>query len=122
LCLLFIWDDESFKTNSINLLIINLFLLLVFSVLDLLLFYIFFEAILIPMFIIIGLFGSRERKIRAVFFFFFYTLIGSLCFLIGILYIYSTVGTVNLEYLVQYNFTDTEQYYLWLAFFFIICC
>ena len=117
LCLLFIWDDESFKTNSINLLIINLFLLLVFSVLDLLLFYIFFEAILIPMFIIIGLFGSRERKIRAVFFFFFYTLIGSLCFLIGILYIYSTVGTVNLEYLVQYNFTDTEQYYLWLAFF-----
>lgn len=117
ICLIFIWEEPLFKLYSLNLLIINLFLLLIFSVMDLLLFYIFFEAILIPMFLIIGLFGSRERKIRAVFFFFFYTLIGSLCFLIAILYLFAVVGTVNLEYLLQYSFTDKEQYILWLAFF-----
>jgi len=116
-CIIFIWEDPSFKIYTINLLVINLFLLLVFSVLDLILFYIFFEAILIPMFLIIGLFGSRERKIRAVYLFFFYTLIGSLCLLIGALYIYANVGTLNLEYLLQYNFSDIEQYLLWIAFF-----
>ncbi len=117
LCILFIWDDLLFKNYVINLFFINLFLLLVFSVMDLLLFYIFFEAILIPMYIIIGVLGSRERKIRAVYFFFFYTLIGSLFMLLGILYIYNLTGTLNYEYLLQYQFTFTEQYWLWLAFF-----
>ena len=58
-------------------------LILVFSVSsDLLLFYIFFERVLIPMYIIIGVWGSRERKIRAAYMFFFYTLFGSVvgCF------------------------------------------
>ena len=71
LCILFIWNESLFRFYALNLLIIDFFLLLVFSVLDLLFFYIFFEAILIPMFIIIGVWGSRERKIRAVYLFFF---------------------------------------------------
>ena len=121
LCLLFIFDENSLKEYSIVLLVIDLFLLLIFSSLDLLLFYIFFEAILIPMFIMIGLWGSRERKIRAVYLFFFYTLFSSLMMLLGLLYIYNITGTLNLELLLTYNFTFEEQFWLWLAFFFVFC-
>jgi len=118
LCVLFVWDEFYLKEYLINLLVIELLLLLVFSVLDLFLFYIFFEAILIPMYLIIGIWGSRERKIRAVYLLFFYTLFGSLLMLTGILYIYFLTGTSNLEYLLSYNlFTFEEQIWLWLAFF-----
>lgn len=117
LCILFIWDEIKFKEYSINLLLIGLFLSLIFTVEDLLLFYVFFEAILIPMYLIIGIWGSRERKIRAVYLFFFYTLWGSLLTLVGILYIYSQTGSLNFEYLSSYPFTLTEQLFLWGAFF-----
>jgi proton-translocating NADH-quinone oxidoreductase chain M len=117
LCVLFVWEEALLKEYLIALILIDLLLLLVFSVLDVLLFYIFFEAILIPMYLMIGIWGSRERKIRAVYLFFFYTLFGSLLMLVGLMYIYSTVGTLNLEYLLSWNFTFEEQYWLWLAFF-----
>lgn len=117
LCILFIWNERLFGEYVISLFLIELLLLLVFSVLDVLLFYIFFEAILIPMFLIVGLWGSRARKIRAVYLLFFYTLVGSLLMLTGLVYIYSITGTLNLEYLLAYNFTQEEQYWLWLAFF-----
>lgn len=117
LCVLFIWNEFFFKEYLICLLFIELLLLLVFSVLDLLLFYVFFEAILIPMFLLIGIWGSRERKLRAAYLLFFYTLFGSILMLLGILYIYSTKGTLNLEYLLTSNFCFDEQYWLWLAFF-----
>lgn len=117
LCIIFIWDETLLKEYFLNLLILDLLLLLVFSVLDLLLFYVFFEAILIPMYFIIGIWGSRERKIRAVYFFFFYTLVGSLCLLLSLLYIYSIVGTLDYEYLLMYKFSLTQQCWLWLGFF-----
>ena len=117
LSVLFIWNEFYFKEYLICLLLIELFLLLVFSVLDLLLFYVFFEAILIPMFLLIGIWGSRERKLRAAYLLFFYTLVGSVLMLLGILYIYSVLGTLNLEYLLIHEFTFNEQYWLWLAFF-----
>jgi NADH-quinone oxidoreductase subunit M len=118
LCIIFIWDEKFLKEYFITLLVIDLLLLLVFSVLDLFLFYIFFEALLIPMYLIIGIWGSRERKIRAAYLFFFYTLFGSLLMLVAITYIYNKVGTLNLEYLLIYNFSFQEQCWLWLAFFF----
>ena len=117
LCVLFIWNEFYFKEYLICLLLIELLLLLVFSVLDLLLFYVFFEAILIPMFLLIGIWGSRERKLRAAYLLFFYTLFGSVLMLLGILYIYSITGTLNLEYLLTCEFSFNEQYWLWLAFF-----
>jgi len=117
LCVLFVWDEHLLKEYAISLLLIELLLLLVFSVLDVFLFYIFFEGILIPMFLMIGLWGSRERKIRAVYLLFFYTLVGSLLMLVGILYMLSVVGTLNIEYLMSYDFTLEEQCWLWLAFF-----
>jgi proton-translocating NADH-quinone oxidoreductase chain M len=118
LCILFIWNDPLFKEYAISLLVIELFLLIIFSILDLFLFYVFFEAILIPMYLTIGVWGSRQRKIRAVYLFFFYTLCGSIFMLLGILYIYSVTGSLNLEYLLTWQFTETEQLFLWLAFFF----
>lgn len=121
LCILFLVnsqnDDNNIKNYLLNLLIIELFLLLVFSVTDLFLFYVFFEAILIPMYLLIGIWGSRQRKVRAVYLFFFYTLCGSIMMLLGILYIFSVFGTLNLDYLATVKFTKLEQIVLWLCFF-----
>ena len=117
LCVLFLWNETFLKEYLICILMIELLLLLVFSVLDLLLFYVFFEAILIPMFLLIGIWGSRERKLRAAYLLFFYTLFGSVLMLLGILYIYHITGNLNLEYLLTQEFTFNEQYWLWLAFF-----
>jgi NADH-quinone oxidoreductase subunit M len=118
LCVLFIWKESGIKEYVLSLITINLLLLLVFSTLDLFFFYIFFEGLLIPMYLLIGTKGSRERKIRAVYLFFFYTLIGSFFMLLGLLYIYSVVGSLNFEYLLCYSFSFDQQYWLWLAFFF----
>ncbi len=92
-------------------------LFLLFSTLNLFFFYIFFEAVLIPMYFLIGFFGSRERKIRAAYLFFFYTLLGSLCLLFALMYIYAKTGTLNYEYLYYISFSPIEQRWLWLAFF-----
>lgn len=116
-CIIFVLYDDLLKYYLINLFFIELLLLLVFSTLDLLLFYIFFEAILIPMYLIVGIWGSRDRKIRAVYMLFFYTLIGSLLMLLGIIYIFNLTGSLSLEYLFCYEFTFKEQCWLWLAFF-----
>lgn len=121
LCFLFILEEKNFKEYAIALLVIEVFLLLIFSVLDLLLFYVFFEAILIPMYLLIGVWGSRERKTRAAYLFFFYTLCGSIMLLIGILYLYTITGTLNLEYILSFQFSLKEQKILWICFFFIVC-
>lgn len=117
LCILFSWESQLLKEHILNLLILDFLLLVVFSVLDLFLFYVFFEAILIPMFLLVGFLGSRARKIRASFLLFFYTLIGSILMLIAIIYIYCVAGTLNIEYLSSFDFTSFEQKWLWLAFF-----
>ena len=117
LCVLFVFDEKYLKFYLLNLFFLELLLLLVFSVLDILVFYIFFEAILIPMYFVIGIWGSRERKNWAAYLLFFYTLCGSLLLLLGILYIYKITGTFNIEFLLSYNFTDVEQFFLFLAFF-----
>ena len=117
ICILFLWNSTNIKENLFNLLLLELLLLLVFSVLDLFLFYIFFEAILIPMFFLIGFLGSRARKIRAAYLLFFYTLFGSLLMLIGLIYIYSRVGSLNIEYVSSFCFSEIDQKILWIAFF-----
>jgi len=99
------------------LLLTEFFLINVFSVLDLFFFYIFFESILIPMFIIIGVWGSRQRKIHAAYQFFFYTLFGSIIMLIGIIVIYFNTGTTDIQVLAQTEFSEMRQIFLWLSFF-----
>lgn len=119
LCILISWT--SIKTNMkeflIAFLVMEFFLIGVFSILDLLLFYIFFESILIPMYLIVGVWGSRERKIRAAYFFFLYTLLGSVLMLLSILYIYYQIGTTDYEVLLTFIFSKTEQKFLWFSFF-----
>jgi len=119
LCLLTSW--KSIKTNLkeflIAFLLLEFFLIGVFCILDLLLFYIFFESVLIPMYLIVGIWGSRERKIRAAYFFFLYTLLGSVFMLLAILYIYYQVGTTDYEILLTFSFSLFEQKLMWLSFF-----
>lgn len=119
LCILASWVGvkTNVKEYLIAFLIIESFLIGVFCILDLLIFYILFESVLIPMFLIIGIWGSRERKIRAAYFFFIYTLLGSVLMLLGILYIYSLLGTTDYETLLTFSFSSVEQKILWLAFF-----
>src|SRR3546814_7773924 len=69
------------------------------------------------MFLVIGIWGSRERKIRAVYLFFFYTLIGSLFMLLAILYLYNKVGSTNYDLILAADLSLQEQTWLWLAFF-----
>ena len=88
----------------------------IFSSLDIMLFYLLFEAVLIPMFIIIGVWGSRERKIRAAYFLFLYTLLGSVLMLIGVLYIYHQVGTTDYMTLLSMEFSSEEQLFLFSSF------
>lgn len=116
-CFIFLWPV--YKTENYDGILTMLLICLVasFLTLDLLFFYIFFEAILIPMFLLIGFFGSRERKIRAAYLLMFYTLFGSLFFLLGILYIYFIIGITSFEYLSLVTLDFEEQIYLWIAFF-----
>jgi len=119
LCLLSSWNliDSKAKLYYILFIFMEICLIFVFCVRDILLFYIFFESILIPMFILIGVWGSRERKIRAAYLFFLYTLIGSLLMLMAVIYIYVNYGTTQYESLLTSSFSITEQKLLWLGFF-----
>jgi NADH-quinone oxidoreductase subunit M len=95
-------------------------ILFCFMVNDIFLFFISFEAILIPMFLVIGIWGSRTRKIKAAYYFFFYTFISSIFFLLGILILWWQIGTT--DYLSVSLFTKwlslDEQKLLWFLFFF----
>ena len=119
ICLLASWDSiqVNLKNYLIAFLVMEFFLIGVFCILDLLLFYIFFESVLIPMFLIVGVWGSRERKIRAGYFFFLYTLLGSVLMLLSILYIYYEVGTTDYEVLLTFSFSSLEQKLMWFTFF-----
>ena len=119
LCLLTSWNSvgSNLKEFLIAFLILDFFLIGTFCVLDLLLFYIFFESVLIPMFLIVGIWGSRERKILAAYYFFLYTLLGSVVMLLSILYIYYQVGTTDYETLITFSFSQLEQKLLWFTFF-----
>ncbi|RIX31760.1 NADH-quinone oxidoreductase subunit M [Sphingomonas edaphi] len=88
----------------------------VFCAQDLLLFYIFFEGGLIPMYLIIGIWGGAER-IKASYKFFLYTLAGSVLMLIAMLAMIYTAGTSSIPALMAYNFDPSLQWWLWLAFF-----
>ncbi|MFM8858989.1 MAG: NADH-quinone oxidoreductase subunit M, partial [Methylocystis sp.] len=87
-----------------------------FCALDLVLFYLFFEGGLIPMFLIIGIWGGK-RRVYASFKFFLYTLVGSLLMLIAILAMYGVAGTTDIAGLLKTDFPKEMQFWLWLAFF-----
>ena len=118
ICILASYDSIKFSVKEylIAFLALETFMIGVFCSLDLVLFYLFFEGGLIPMFLIIGIWGG-ERRVYSTFKFFLYTLAGSVFMLLAIIYIIITAGTTDVSYLLDYNFTRNEQIVLWLAFF-----
>ncbi len=110
------WNSitENYRSFLIIMLLLETLLLAVFLVLDMLFFYIFFESILPPLFLLIGLFGSKN-KVRASFYFFLYTLWGSLFLLLSILTMSSIMGTTDFDALFKTNFDYTTQVYLFIG-------
>lgn len=123
------WGVENrVKEYMIAFLILETFMIGVFCALDMILFYLFFEGGLIPMFLIIGVWGGKER-VYAAFKFFLYTLIGSLLMLVAMIAMYWDAGTTDITSLLNHNFSSETvdlfgwqiiggfQTFLWLAFF-----
>ncbi len=108
--------NDNVKSYVIIILLLETLLLAVFLVLDILLFYIFFESILPPLFILIGLFGS-SNKVRASFYLFLYTLLGSLFLLLSILTMSSIMGTTDFDALYKTNFNYSTQLLLFYGIF-----
>jgi len=119
ICILASWETIKYLQKEYYLCFIGLLIILigVFTVLDLIGFYILFEAVLIPMFLVIGVWGAREQKITASYYFFFYTLVGSLLMLLSILYIYSITGTTDYLTLLEIDIDENIQYIIFICFF-----
>lgn len=118
LCVLISWTDIKVKTRQFYalLLILETGIIGVFVSLDLFLFYLFWEAMLIPMYFLIGIWGGPNRIYASVKFF-LYTIAGSLLMLVGILFVYNHAGTFNMFQLYGLGFSDQEKFWLFLAFF-----
>ncbi|MCC5976498.1 MAG: NADH-quinone oxidoreductase subunit M [Salinarimonas sp.] len=117
-CILASWETikTRIKEYMVAFLVLEALMIGVFVALDLVLFYIFFEAGLIPMFLIIGIWGGK-RRIYASFKFFLYTLLGSVLMLIAVVAMYWQAGTSDIPTLLAHDFPVSLQTWLWLAFF-----
>ncbi|MGA7657114.1 MAG: NADH-quinone oxidoreductase subunit M [Methylocella sp.] len=118
ICILASWKSIQIRVKEymIAFLVLETLMTGVFCALDLVLFYLFFEGGLIPMFLIIGVWGGR-RRVYASFKFFLYTLAGSLLMLLAIMAMYGVAGTTDIVTLLQTHFPSSMQKWLWLAFF-----
>ena len=118
LCILASWTTikERVVDYMIAFLVLETLCIGVFTALDLFLFYIFFEGTLVPMFIIIGVWGGANR-IYAAYKFFLYTLLGSVLMLLAMLWMSRTAGTTSIPELKTFAFAPEAQPLLWLAFF-----
>ncbi|MEW6254811.1 MAG: NADH-quinone oxidoreductase subunit M [Pseudomonadota bacterium] len=117
-CILASWESvhKRVREYMIAFLVLETFMVGTFCALDLVLFYFFFEAGLIPMFLIIGIWGG-PRRIYASFKFFLYTLLGSVLMMLAIMAMYWKAGTTDIPTLMQFGFPSGMQTWLWLAFF-----
>ncbi|MGN3973166.1 NADH-quinone oxidoreductase subunit M [Tsuneonella sp. SYSU-LHT278] len=118
ICILASWEsiEERVGEYMAAFLFMELLMIGVFAAQDLLLFYIFFEAGLIPMYLIIGIWGGKDR-IYASYKFFLYTLLGSVLMLVAMLWMIGEAGTTDIPTLMQYDFPVAAQTWLFLAFF-----
>jgi NADH:ubiquinone oxidoreductase subunit 4 (subunit M) len=106
-----------YKEYILLLLIIEFFLINLFLITDLFWFYIMFESLLFPFFILIGAFGYRRRRNHAAYQFLFYTIFGSIFFLAGTIYLYSKVGCTDFRLLTEISLYWPHQLILWFLFF-----
>ncbi|MGB6176546.1 MAG: NADH-quinone oxidoreductase subunit M [Methylocella sp.] len=118
ICILASWHSiqNRVKEYMITFLVMETLMTGVFCALDLLLLYLFFEGSLVPMFLIIGIWG-HARRVYASFKFFLYTLAGSLLMLLAIMAMYGVAGTDDIAVLLQTHFPSSMQKWLWLGFF-----
>ena len=118
LCVLASWDSIKVRVREymIAFLVLETFMVGMFCALDFVVFYVFFEAVLIPMFLIIGVWGG-PRRVYAAFKFFLYTLLGSVLMLLAIIAIYLEAKTTNIATLLGTRIDPELQLWLWLAFF-----
>ncbi len=118
LCILTSWDSVKKRVREymVAFLVLEMLMLGVFTTLDLAMFYVFFEGGLIPMFLIIGIWGGK-RRIQASYKFFFYTFVGSVLMLLAIMAMYWHAGTLDITQLLKTEFPKEMQTWLWLAFF-----
>lgn len=112
----------SSSTFQLNIALFHLFFLqwsviCTFLFLDLIAFFIFFEITLIPVYFLVLIWGSRERRVRASYMIALYTLIGSIFIFFNIIYIYSKTGTTDYELLLQIQLTKEDQLFRWITFF-----
>jgi NADH-quinone oxidoreductase subunit M len=119
ICILASWESiqSRVKEYMVSFLILETLMIGMFCALDYLVFYVFFEAVLIPMFVIIGIWGSGSRRIYAAFKFFLFTLLGSVLMLVALLVMYLEAGTTDIPSLIAYPFAPDLQFWLWLAMF-----
>jgi NADH-quinone oxidoreductase subunit M len=118
ICIIATSNSVKFRQKDffIALLLMETMMLGVFCSLDIFIFYLFFEAGLIPMFLIIGIWGGI-RRVYSAFKFFLYTLFGSVFMLIAIIFIYLKAGTTDIQELLKFDIDAKYQYWLWLGFF-----
>jgi len=118
LSILSAWEAIQFRVKEfmVAFLVLETLMVGIFCALDFVLFYVFFEGVLIPMFLIIGIWGGSNR-IYSAFKFFLYTLLGSVLMLLAILAVYFQTGTTDIEVALTHNFPGGLQKWLWLAFF-----
>ncbi len=118
ICILASWQAITLRVREfmIAFLLLECMMIGVFCALDFVLFYLFFEGGLIPMFLIIGVWGG-PRRVYSSFKFFLYTLLGSVLLLLAMIYMYFEVGTTDIPTLMGYGFSAEAQTWLWLALF-----
>ncbi|HEY5208865.1 MAG TPA: NADH-quinone oxidoreductase subunit M [Stellaceae bacterium] len=118
ICVVVSWTaiTKRVKEYMIAFLVLETMMVGMFCALDLVIFYMFFEGVLIPMFLIIGIWGG-PRRVYAAFKFFLYTLLGSVLMLLAILAIYFETGSTDIVTVLNFNFPPAVQTWLWLAFF-----
>jgi NADH-quinone oxidoreductase subunit M len=118
LCVIASWEPIQSRVREYMMAFLVLETLMVgmFCALDLIVFYMFFEGVLLPMFLIIGIWGG-PRRVYAAFKFFLYTLLGSVLMLLAILAIYFQTGTTDIPTAMAFDFPHTMQKWMWFAFF-----
>ena len=117
ICVLASWESVQVRVKEymVAFLVLETLMIGTFCALDFFAFYMFFEGVLIPMFLIIGVWGG-PRRVYSAFKFFLYTLLGSVLMLVAVLAIYFEVGTTDIPTIMQHHFPATLQTWLWLAF------
>ena len=117
ICILSSWDviTRSVREYMVTFLILETMMVGMFCALDFVVFYIFFEGVLVPMFLIIGIWGG-ERRVYSAFKFFLFTFGGSVLMLLALLAMWYAAGTTDLTVLSHYHFPAHMQFWLFLAF------